>query len=98
MALTQHVSISFSLILQASLEVLELDNASLWFSGKEMLRGKKLKDFVGKNEKTKIICKIQKVSISQHFTELKSFAKLVLYQRDKDILKIKTAKQFVFYN
>ena len=26
-----------------------------------MLRGKKLKDFAGKNEKTKIIAKIQKV-------------------------------------
>ncbi|CAC5424519.1 Cilia- and flagella-associated protein 298,Cilia-and flagella-associated protein 298-A,Cilia- and flagella-associated protein 298-B [Mytilus coruscus] len=45
---------------QASLEVIEEENASIWFSGKEMLRGKKLRDFVGKNEKTKIIAKIQK--------------------------------------
>lgn len=45
---------------QASLEVIEEQNAALWFSGKEMLRGKQLKDFVGKNEKTKIIAKLQK--------------------------------------
>lgn len=45
---------------QASLEVMEEQSASLWFSGKEMLRGKLLKDYVGKNEKTKIVAKIQK--------------------------------------
>lgn len=45
---------------QASLDVIEEHNASLWFSGKEILRGKKLKDFVGKNEKTKLIAKLQK--------------------------------------
>ncbi|XP_045197049.2 cilia- and flagella-associated protein 298-like [Mercenaria mercenaria] len=45
---------------QASLDVIEEQNAALWFSGKEMLRGKQLKDFVGKNEKTKVIAKLQK--------------------------------------
>lgn len=45
---------------QASLEIIEEENSSLWFSGKEMQRGKKLKDFVGKNEKTKVIAKLQK--------------------------------------
>ncbi|XP_060067468.1 cilia- and flagella-associated protein 298-A-like [Ylistrum balloti] len=45
---------------QASTEVLPEANTSVWFSGKEMLRGKLLKDFVGKNEKTKIIAKLQK--------------------------------------
>ena len=55
------------LIGQASLEVIDLDAASLWWAGKEMVRGKKLCDFVGKNEKTKIVCKLQKVSIpGQH--------------------------------
>ena len=34
---------------------------SLWFSGKEMHRGKLLADAVGKNEKTTMIVKIQKV-------------------------------------
>ena len=34
---------------------------TLWFSGKEMQRGKLLSDSVGKNEKTTMIVKIQKV-------------------------------------
>ncbi len=52
-----------SFCFQASLNVLDEPTTSLWFSGKEMLRGKKLMDYVGKNEKTKIIAKLQKVSI-----------------------------------
>eukprot|EP00040_Diaphanoeca_grandis_P027509 m.156728 g.156728 ORF g.156728 m.156728 type:complete len:292 (-) comp31020_c0_seq1:67-942(-) len=35
-------------------------DAQLWWAGKEMTRGKKLMDFVGKNEKTKIVAKLQK--------------------------------------
>ncbi|XP_078617822.1 cilia- and flagella-associated protein 298-like [Branchiostoma floridae x Branchiostoma japonicum] len=45
---------------QASLQVIPEEQASLWFSGKEMHRGKNLRDYVGKNEKTKIVAKIQK--------------------------------------
>ncbi|XP_051166030.1 cilia- and flagella-associated protein 298-like isoform X4 [Leptopilina boulardi] len=45
---------------QASLEVIDVQLAQLWFSGKEMMRGMKIKDFVGKNEKTKVIVKLQK--------------------------------------
>lgn len=45
---------------QASLEVLEPQQAALWWAGKELLRGKKLKDFTGANEKTKIVAKLQK--------------------------------------
>ncbi|XP_059171438.1 cilia- and flagella-associated protein 298-like [Physella acuta] len=45
---------------QASLEVIDIDQASLWWAGKELLSHKKLGDFVGKNEKTKIVAKIQK--------------------------------------
>ena len=44
---------------------MEEQNTSLWFSGKEMLRGKLLKDYVGKNEKTKIVAKIQKVNMDK---------------------------------
>ncbi|KAK9511882.1 hypothetical protein O3M35_000452 [Rhynocoris fuscipes] len=43
---------------QASLEVVDPILAQLWFSGKEMFRDKKLKDFVGSNEKTKIVVKL----------------------------------------
>lgn len=45
---------------QASKEVIEENDASLWWAGKELLRGKKLMDFIGTNEKTKIVCKLQK--------------------------------------
>ncbi|XP_050450210.1 cilia- and flagella-associated protein 298 isoform X2 [Cataglyphis hispanica] len=45
---------------QASLEVIDVQLAELWFSGKELLPGKKMKDFVGNNEKTKLIVKLQK--------------------------------------
>jgi cilia- and flagella-associated protein 298 len=44
------------------LEVIELEHASLWWAGKEMVRGKKLCDFIGRNEKTKVLCKLQKAS------------------------------------
>lgn len=47
---------------QASLQVISEDECQLWWAGKEMQRGKKLQDFVGKNEKTKLVVKIQKVS------------------------------------
>ena len=46
---------------QAALDVIPFADASLWFSGKEMIQSKKLMDFVGKNEKSKLIVKIQKV-------------------------------------
>lgn len=45
---------------QASKEVIPFNMASIWFSGKEMLAGKKLSDYLGKNEKSKVIVKIQK--------------------------------------
>ncbi|XP_015430082.1 PREDICTED: UPF0769 protein C21orf59 homolog [Dufourea novaeangliae] len=45
---------------QASLEVIDVQLAQLWFSGKELLPGKKMKDYVGPNEKTRIIVKLQK--------------------------------------
>ena len=35
---------------------------AMWWAQKEFMRGKTLLDYVGKNEKTKIITKIQKVS------------------------------------
>ncbi|VDM35507.1 unnamed protein product [Hydatigera taeniaeformis] len=44
----------------AGTEVIPSEDAALWFSGKEMLPGKLLSDYVGRNEKTKVIVKIQK--------------------------------------
>ncbi|CAN2387610.1 regulation of cilium movement [Pristimantis euphronides] len=45
---------------QAGQMVIEEPIAQLWWAGKELLRNKKLGDYVGKNEKTKLIVKIQK--------------------------------------
>jgi cilia- and flagella-associated protein 298 len=45
---------------QASLEVIEPVKAQLWFAGKQMLSDKRLGDFVGNNEKCKVIVKLQK--------------------------------------
>ena len=39
--------------------MLEESSAQLWWAGKELARGKKLLDYVGRNEKTKIIAKLQ---------------------------------------
>lgn len=46
---------------QASLQVIAEDECQLWWAGKELRRGKKLQEFVGKNEKTKLVVKISKV-------------------------------------
>lgn len=35
--------------------------ASLWFSGKEMVRTKKLSDYMGRNDKTRAVIKLQKI-------------------------------------
>ncbi|XP_010865503.1 cilia- and flagella-associated protein 298 isoform X2 [Esox lucius] len=45
---------------QASLQVIPAEEAQLWWAAKEMQRGKKLQDYIGKNDKTKIVVKIQK--------------------------------------
>ncbi|KAK2089545.1 hypothetical protein P7K49_032211 [Saguinus oedipus] len=43
----------------AGLSVIKESEAQLWWAAKELRRTKKLSDYVGKNEKTKIITKIQ---------------------------------------
>lgn len=46
---------------QASLQVITEDECQLWWAAKEMRRGTKLQDYIGRNEKTKLVVKIQKV-------------------------------------
>ncbi|GAB6027831.1 hypothetical protein CHUAL_002059 [Chamberlinius hualienensis] len=41
-------------------EILSAETTELWWAGKQLVREKKLKDYVGKNEKTKIVVKFQK--------------------------------------
>lgn len=45
---------------QASLEVIDPAKGQLWFAGKQMLSDRKLADFIGNNEKCKVIVKLQK--------------------------------------
>ncbi|KAG8136566.1 putative C21orf59-like protein [Naja naja] len=49
-----------ALISKAALEIVEEPEAQLWWAAKELKRTNQLSDYVGKNEKTKIIIKIQK--------------------------------------
>ena len=46
---------------QAGQLVMDEAEAQLWWAGKQLVRGKKVEDFVGKNDKTKVVCKLQKV-------------------------------------
>lgn len=40
--------------------VLDSETSQLWWAGKELQHTKKLEDYIGKNEKTKIVAKLQK--------------------------------------
>lgn len=44
---------------QAGTEVLDEDTAGLWMAGKEFRRDQAVGDRVGKNEKTRVMCKLQ---------------------------------------
>lgn len=44
----------------AGLELIDPESAATWWASKELQAGKLLSDFVGRNEKTKIVCKLQK--------------------------------------
>ncbi|XP_020715043.1 UPF0769 protein CG18675-like [Ceratitis capitata] len=45
---------------QASREVIETVKAQLWFAGKQILPDRKLHHYVGKNDKTKVVVKLNK--------------------------------------
>ncbi|KAJ3097426.1 hypothetical protein HDU97_004874 [Phlyctochytrium planicorne] len=47
----------------ASKEVLKVEETALWLATKEILPGKMLSDYVGRNEKTKAILKVTKKSL-----------------------------------
>lgn len=48
---------------QASKDVIPLGTGAIWWAGKELQRGKKLSDFLGRNDKTKITAKLQRKGI-----------------------------------
>ena len=62
---------------QDSLDVIAEPDMTIWFSGKEMQRGKLLSDYAGKNEKTTMIIKIQKVFVSPSSFLFETFSSVV---------------------
>ncbi|XP_020283325.1 UPF0769 protein C21orf59 homolog isoform X2 [Pseudomyrmex gracilis] len=79
---------------QASLEIIDAQLAQLWFSGKELLPGKKIKDFLGNNEKTKVIVKLQKRGSGKPARELlmsedeRKQLMLHAYRRQEELKKL----------
>ncbi|XP_041657107.1 cilia- and flagella-associated protein 298 [Cheilinus undulatus] len=82
---------------QASLQVITEDECQLWWAAKEMQRGKKLQDYIGKNEKTKLVVKIQRkgqgapareplVTDEQHKQMMMNF-----YRRQEELKKLEEA-------
>ncbi|KAK2504741.1 hypothetical protein MC885_002768 [Smutsia gigantea] len=84
---------------QAGLNVIKESEAKLWWAAKEFIRTKKLSDYVGKNEKTKIIVKIQQrgqgpparepIISSEEQKQL-----MLYYHRRQEELKVRTADGF----
>ncbi|XP_064541624.1 cilia- and flagella-associated protein 298 [Drosophila montana] len=46
---------------QASKEVIEPSKAQLWFAGRQILTGKQLKEYLGNNDKTKVVVKLNQL-------------------------------------
>ncbi|XP_029375001.1 cilia- and flagella-associated protein 298 [Echeneis naucrates] len=81
----------------ASLQVITEEECQLWWAAKEMQRGKKLQDYIGRNEKTKLVVKIQKkgqgapareplVTEEQHKHMMMHF-----YRRQEELKKLEEA-------
>ncbi|XP_003388750.1 PREDICTED: UPF0769 protein C21orf59 homolog [Amphimedon queenslandica] len=89
---------------QASLAVLEESTAQLWWAGKELTRSKKLQDFIGRNEKTTIIAKLQKkgqgaparepVFSEDAKKEMMSYA----YRRQEELKKLEADEEDSYLN
>ncbi|XP_028413169.1 cilia- and flagella-associated protein 298-A-like [Dendronephthya gigantea] len=89
---------------QASLQVLDKGTGQLWWAGKELVREKKLEDYIGKNEKTKIVVKLQKKgqgvpSREPVFTEedkkqMMSYA----YKKQEEMKKLETDDDVSYMN
>ncbi|XP_072230677.1 cilia- and flagella-associated protein 298 [Leuresthes tenuis] len=82
---------------QASLQVITQDECQLWWAAKEMQRGKKLQDYIGKNEKTKLVVKIQKKGQGEPAREplvtdeQQKQMMLQLYRRQEELKKLEEA-------
>jgi len=60
----------------------------MWWAGKELQRGKLLSDYVGKNDKTKIIAKLQKAGggppVREPIIDQESYKNMLAYYRKKE--------------
>jgi len=69
-------------------------NSTLWFAGKEMKRDKPLSEYVGKNEKSKVIVKLQKSSAGPPLREGKMSAEeekqvmLHMFRRNQELQRL----------
>jgi len=61
---------------------------TMWWAGKELLRGKILSDYTGKNEKTKIVVKLQKSGggppVREPAIDQKSYVNMLSFYRKKE--------------
>ncbi|XP_065909047.1 cilia- and flagella-associated protein 298-like [Dysidea avara] len=89
---------------QASKEVLDEATAQLWWAGKELTREKSLGDFIGKNEKTKIIAKLQKKGQGApgrepvFSEEEKKQMMFHAYHRQEELKKLETTNEDQYLN
>lgn len=89
---------------QAALHVIPEEDGQLWWAGKDMQRSKKLHEYIGKNEKTKLICKIQKkgggapvrepVVSEQQQKEMMAYA----YKKNEEYKKLEEADDNAYLN
>lgn len=89
---------------QASTEVIDASLAQLWFSNKLLERGKKLSDYLGKNEKTKVVLKITKAGSGPPprepllSEEEKKLMMLHAYRRQEELKKLEQDDDNVYLN
>ncbi|UYV77332.1 C21orf59 [Cordylochernes scorpioides] len=89
---------------QASLEVIPLEEASLWWAGKELTQGRKLKEFLGNNDKTKIVAKLHKRGQGAPAREPtlsedeRKKLMLMSYQRQEELKKLESTEDDDYLN
>jgi hypothetical protein len=77
---------------------------SLWWAGKELFKGKILSDYVGKNEKTKIVIKLQKTGggapVREPLVDEKSYKNMLsfYYKKQEESKKLEEDSEDAYMN
>eukprot|EP00330_Aristerostoma_sp_ATCC50986_P007547 CAMPEP_0114578314 /NCGR_PEP_ID=MMETSP0125-20121206/2873_1 /TAXON_ID=485358 ORGANISM="Aristerostoma sp., Strain ATCC 50986" /NCGR_SAMPLE_ID=MMETSP0125 /ASSEMBLY_ACC=CAM_ASM_000245 /LENGTH=183 /DNA_ID=CAMNT_0001768299 /DNA_START=360 /DNA_END=911 /DNA_ORIENTATION=- len=78
----------FELLQNENFDYLNEKDTSIWWAGKELQSGKTLADYVGKNEKTKIVVKLQKsgqgAPAREPMIDQKSYTNMLSYYKKKE--------------